>query len=130
MNKNLNLIGLIALCLLFCTGCKKSKVDPTLATEFRVEVKGFTDATKFYIEVRNQKSEQLLKVDGQSGNTTYKASPVTHGDVIRVIYRTNISSSTNGDGVGTVTFYYNGESRGSMGGFISSEQKVTDIKLP
>lgn len=131
MKKNLLLTPLALLCLIV-TSCKKSDTNPSSKdtnSVFEVKVSGFTAATKVRVRVMDMSTAVMALDEYQSGDKTYTITTFKSGQSVRIFYGTNIAKNASADGVGTIKFSFNSQSKLVASGFIGDTQVIQDIKL-
>jgi len=102
-------ILLAALFLFSCTKSESNKEENIL----KVEVTGLNDIAPISIKIADQNGLNVLNIKNELGNKTYYTTEVHSGDQLKVHYSSTLQAEANGDGYGTLQFFYKGNSRGS-----------------
>lgn len=118
------LLFALSISVFIFTGCKKDDPTPEFdltSSPINVDVSGLTQQTSVYIKIINttNNNEVILDLENKFGNTTYNSlDAVKSGDVLKIEYKSNIGTDTQGNGNGTLKFNYKGFNVLTAGGAI------------
>jgi hypothetical protein len=107
-------IFILSAVLFFCS-CTKSESGKE-NNVLQITVEYLTDTTPISIKVTDQDGLTVLDVNNKYGNKTYYTDEVHSGDRLIVHYSSSVEAEANGNGMGTLQFYYKGNDRGAAGG--------------
>jgi len=117
MRKHL-LTGLIALCAVSLSSCKKKTVN--FAIPVTIEVTQMPSNTRLSMQIDNQNGERIFTTTDQKQpdpSVVYSTKDVYSGDVIKVHYSSNLPvTTTTNQGTATLTFKRDGKVLTSVSG--------------
>lgn len=103
---------IIFIAVLFFFSCTKSESNKE-ENVLKIEVTGLKDVTPISIKIADQSGLTVLDIKNEFGNKMYYTTEVQSGDQLIIHYSSVLEAEANGNGYGTLQFFYKGNDRGS-----------------